>query len=72
MTDFIWIEEPPTMIDCQVLTISDVLEAGCEAADYAGNAEFCLLWRKAKTTPVISLNLIGLKVVIDLKPRQYQ
>ena len=65
MTDFIWIEEPPTMIDCQVLTISDVLEAGCEAADYAGNAEFCLLWRKAKTTPVISLVLIGFKSVID-------
>ena len=28
MTDFIWmwIEEPPTMIDSQVTTISDVLE----------------------------------------------
>ena len=52
-------EKPTTMIDCLVLTISDVLEAGCEAADYAGNAEFCLLWRKAKTTPLISLVLIG-------------
>ena len=36
--------------ECQLLTIRDVSEAGCEAADYAGNAEFCLLWRKAKTT----------------------
>ena len=45
-------EESTTMIYHQVLAIRDVSEAECEVADYAGNAELCVLWRKAKTTPV--------------------
>ena len=53
------------MIYHQFLTIRDLLEAGCEAADYAGNAEFSLLWHEAKTTPIDWFQISNFKFQIS-------